>query len=48
MTINIKANTSDMTLDAKIALRDKIQRILDELNTEIRHSKIAEHHHRKQ
>ena len=47
LEINIKVNTKNLKLDEKKVLRNHLQKIADELTSEIRQQHIANHKHKE-
>ena len=47
LEINIKVNTKNLKLDEKKVLRNHLQKIADELTSEIRQQHIATHKHKE-
>lgn len=47
LEINIQVNTKNLKLDEKKVLRNHLQKIADELTSEIRQQHIANHKHKE-
>jgi len=47
LEIDIKVNTKNLKLDEKKVLRNHLQKIADELTSEIRQQHIANHKHKE-
>ena len=47
LEINIKVNTQNLKLDEKKVLRSQLQKLVDELTSEIKHQHLIEHKHNK-